>query len=438
MADDLASPTTAKASSSGRTAPGHTDVPHFPPTGRAAVEAPPGSSKKAPLKKPINKPINKTKAEPSPRMIEDNGLTKRFDDDPLIVTAPETRTTVYDLKAVDRSPVAKPKTAAKKPKVLGSRYAVKTQADLDALKAVVPQKPASMNADDELLWQQYIDYYNKRLEKIQTQLSKGIPIGDPPRTWESYQSVMERYGKPGFSNLSQVDIDRMRHNVPQKPVNLNTEEEEIWNKYLEYYYKQLDKIEEELKTGVSSSSVQKWGPYLNREKNRIRGAKHEGVVGRGKSELEEAGFKFGDQVVLSEKPNAGTSKGERTKPDHIIVDEETGIVTSVSDKSRQLLDVLDEFSVDEWKKIKQKVTADVEEAYYKYSGQRYFQSPDFSDLTKSEPVNIQEIVLIYDYDPKLLNREVAEFAKASADEAIIALNKKHNTNVELIVTFQYE
>ena len=92
------------------------------------------------------------------------------------------------------------------------RVAVSSASDLRTLRSSQPVKPSGLSADDALLWDDYVAYYNKRLDGLDQQLSTtGRMTADPPRTWDSYREV--RTGGQAHTSRGRAHQDRVTRSM---------------------------------------------------------------------------------------------------------------------------------------------------------------------------------------------------------------------------------
>jgi len=298
-------------------------------------------------------------------------------EDPLIPVTPETRATLPEQKGLSSTPIAQTIAAVPDSGILASRYSINSLSDIKKLREGLPATPANLDAASQKLWNEYLSYYEKRLNKIEAELTQGSISSNPPRTWESYQSVRQ-------SGSSAAMARGIEH---QKRVDTSMTADYPDNKQ-----DPIIRIEEEFLT--------------------------EGNVG------------------MSKKPDP--TLGEVKFADQTIVDRLTGEVTTVSNKSRHFEQILqDPLDARQWNEIKEIVRKDAQELYDKYAGDIYIRRPTHPFYNQKKTVT--EIILVYDGDPSLINRELSEYITREADNMIAELNKGNDAiTVDLIVTFQYE
>jgi Domain of unknown function (DUF4157) len=223
------------------------------------------------------------------------------------------------------------------------------------------------------------------------------------------------------SASNKAEVKQLKENPPTKPANLDADGEALWNDYMDYYQKRINKIEDELGSGATklSDPPRTWASY---EEIRTQGTTSDALRGRAHQnrvtksmESSEKDFLTESDVGISKSKKPNPSQGEVKYPDQLIVDKATGEVTTVSNKSRNFSNIFD---------VRKQVEADVEELVEKYSGELSIRRRTHS--LYRQKVDIKEIVLVYDqsrgllppgsYDAAELQRRIVSIAQSKANE----------------------
>ena len=307
---------------------------------------------------------------------------------------------------------------------------------LARIREIAPSKLASAFSWGK---RQFDNVLNQVRERLGLHEELGPPPAGKPISKEldaaELREVLEHtLPKPGglrYSVQRLQDVKYLRHNPPHQPANLDNNGRRLYDDYISYYNKRLVDLERQLQSGTMRSEPPRtWESYRTIREGPggdiARGRAHQSRVTRSMSSHEE--FLTMEDVGLSRvsKPK----KGEVKFADQLILDSTNHSVTSVSNKSRNLRAKVKDYTKTELDTIRDQARADVKELFEKYSGDLYIRRNGHPLFGKQ--VSVREVILVYENDVGLINRDLANIMMKAARDQARAINK----NIKFHVTAQ--
>jgi len=253
------------------------------------------------------------------------------------------------------------------------RFSVNSRADVQRLRANPPPRPPSLSSGDAALWNDYVNYYNSRLDRLDQQLgsSAGRIRAGPPRTWESYRQA----------RTSGRSAQALRGRAFQQDVT-----------------RSMDDVNSQYLTGSDVG--------VSRTRNPGQGE----VV-------------FPDQLIFEQPPASirpGTGRSVRYRP--------LAQATATSNKSRDFARRAGDRLQSDLANVRQQVVEDVQELFDKYSGRVYIRRRGHALF--NQRVTVSEVVLVY--DQRLVPPDLVTMIQTTA----AAEARRLNPSIVFYIAFQ--